>query len=177
MELLFLVDGNTASSSEILSGAMQDLDRGYVLGERTFGKGLVQNVRELPYDNYLKVTTAKYYLPSGRCVQAVDFANRQSGTARVIPDSLTKEFRTVKGRIVRDGGGVMPDSVITEEVTYNISYYLYLKHIYFKYANRFVIHHPMIDSADKFRLTDDEYADFCSFVKESGFTYQLESNR
>ena len=177
MELLFLVDGNTASSSEILSGAMQDLDRGYVLGERTFGKGLVQNVRELPYDNYLKVTTAKYYLPSGRCVQAVDFANRQSGTARVIPDSLTKEFRTVKGRIVRDGGGVMPDSVITEDVTYNISHYLYLKHIYFKYANRFVMQHPMIDSADKFILTDDEYADFCSFVKESDFTYQLESNR
>ena len=177
MELLFLVDGNTASSSEILSGAMQDLDRGYVLGERTFGKGLVQNVRELPYDSYLKVTTAKYYLPSGRCVQAVDYANRQNGSTRVIPDSLTKEFRTVKGRIVRDGGGVMPDSVITEDITYNISHYLYLKHIYFKYVNCFVAQHSIIASADKFTLTDVEYADFCTFVKESGFTYQLESNR
>ena len=177
MDLLFLVDGNTASSSEILSGAMQDLDRAFVLGERTFGKGLVQNVRELPYDSYLKITTAKYYLPSGRCVQAIDYANRQNGTTRVIPDSLTKEFRTVKGRIVRDGGGVMPDSVITEDITYNISHYLYLKHIYFKYVNRFVCQHPIIASADKFTLTDDEYADFCSFVKESDFTYQLESNR
>ena len=177
MELLFLVDGNTASSSEILSGAMQDLDRGYVLGERTFGKGLVQNVRELPYDSYLKVTTAKYYLPSGRCVQAVDYANRQNGSTRVIPDSLTKEFRTVKGRIVRDGGGVMPDSVITEDITYNISHYLYLKHIYFKYVNCFVAQHSTIASADKFTLTDVEYADFCTFVNESGFTYQLESNR
>ena len=177
MDLLFLVDGNTASSSEILSGAMQDLDRAFVLGERTFGKGLVQNVRELPYDSYLKVTTAKYYLPSGRCVQAIDYANRQNGTTRVIPDSLTKEFRTIKGRIVRDGGGVLPDSVITEDITYNISHYLYLKHIYFKYVNRFVTQHPTIVSADKFTLTDDEYADFCTFVKESGFTYQLESNR
>ena len=177
MELLFLVDANTASSAEILSGAMQDLDRGDVLGERTFGKGLVQNVRELPYDSYLKVTTAKYYLPSGRCVQAIDYANRQNGTTRVIPDSLTKEFRTLKGRIVRDGCGVMPDYLITEEVTYNISHYLYLKHIYFKYANRFVSQHPTIASADKFRLTDEEYIDFCTFVKESGFTYQLESNR
>ena len=177
MELLFLVDGNTASSSEILSGAMQDLDRAFVLGERTFGKGLVQNVRELPYDSYLKVTTAKYYLPSGRCVQAIDYANRQNGTTRVIPDSLTKEFKTLKGRIVRDGGGVMPDSVITEDITYNISHYLYLKHIYFKYANRFVYQHPAIVSADKFSLTDDEYASFCTFVKESDFTYQLESNR
>ena len=177
MELLFLVDGNTASSSEILSGAMQDLDRTFVLGERTFGKGLVQNVRELPYDSYLKVTTAKYYLPSGRCVQAIDYANRQNGTTRVIPDSLTKEFKTLKGRIVRDGGGVMPDSVITEDITYNISHYLYLKHIYFKYANCFVYQHPAIVSADKFSLTDDEYASFCTFVKESDFTYQLESNR
>lgn len=177
MKLLFLVDGNTASSSEILSGAMQDLDRGFVLGERTFGKGLVQNVRELPYDNYLKVTTAKYYLPSGRCVQAIDYANRQSGSTRVIPDSLTKEFRTVKGRIVRDGGGVMPDSTITEESSYNISGYLYLKNLYFKYANRYVLTHPTIASANEFRLTDEEYNDFCKFVIESGFTYRLESEK
>ena len=177
MELLFLVDGNTASSSEILSGAMQDLDRAFVLGERTFGKGLVQNVRELPYDSYLKVTTAKYYLPSGRCVQAIDYANRQSGTTRVIPDSLTKEFKTLKGRIVRDGGGVMPDSVIKEEASYNISGYLYIKNLYFKYANRYVLEHPTIASADDFRLTDEEYTDFCEFVVKSGFTYRLESEK
>lgn len=177
MELMFIVDANTASSSEILSGAMQDLDRAFVLGERTFGKGLVQNVRELPYDSYLKVTTAKYYLPSGRCVQAVDYANRQNGTTRVVPDSLTHEFRTKNGRIVRDGGGVLPDSVITEEITYNISHYLYLKHLYFKYANIYVSNNSTLQSPDKFTLTDEEYTDFCKFVKESGFTYQLESNR
>ena len=177
MNLLFIVDGNTASSSEILSGAMQDLDRGFVLGERTFGKGLVQSIRELPYDNYLKVTTAKYYLPSGRCVQAIDYANRQNGTIRVIPDSLTKEFRTIKGRIVRDGGGVMPDSVIVEDPSYNISGYLYIKNLYFKYANRYVLTHPTIASADLFKLTDEEYNDFCKFVIESGFTYRLESEK
>lgn len=177
MQLLFLVDGNTASSSEILSGAMQDLDRAYILGERTFGKGLVQNVRELPFDNYLKVTTAKYYLPSGRCIQAVDYANRQNGTTRVIPDSLTKEFRTLKGRIVRDGGGVTPDSIITEEATYNIAGYLYLKNLYFKYANQYVVSHPAIAPASQFKLTDDEYNDFCKFVIQSGFTYRLESEK
>jgi carboxyl-terminal processing protease len=177
MQLLFLVDGNTASSSEILSGAMQDLDRAYVLGERTFGKGLVQNVRELPFDNYLKVTTAKYYLPSGRCIQAVDYANRQNGTTRVIPDSLTKEFRTLKGRIVRDGGGVTPDSIISEEATYNIAGYLYLKNLYFKYANQYVASHPAIAPASQFQLTDNEYNDFCKFVIQSGFTYRLESEK
>lgn len=177
MQLIFLVDANTASSSEILSGAMQDLDRAFILGERTFGKGLVQNVRELPYDSYLKVTTAKYYLPSGRCVQSVDYANRQSGTTRVVPDSLTKEFRTVKGRIVRDGGGVLPDSIITEELTYNISHYLYLKQLYFKYANIYCSKNVKIESPDKFNLTDADYMEFCKFVNESGFTYQLESNK
>ena len=177
MKLLFLVDGNTASSSEILSGAMQDLDRAYIFGERTFGKGLVQNVRELPYNNYLKVTTAKYYLPSGRCVQAIDYANRQNGSTRIIPDSLTKEFRTIKGRIVRDGGGVTPDSTITEEATYNISGYLYIKNLYFKYANHYVATHPTIAPANQFQLTDEEYNDFCNFVVQSGFTYRLESEK
>lgn len=178
MDLLFLVDGNTASSSEILSGAMQDLDRAYIFGERTFGKGLVQSIRELPYDGYLKLTTAKYYLPSGRCVQAIDYATRQNeGRDRVIPDSLTKEFRTVKGRIVRDGGGVLPDSVIKDDITYNISHYMYLKNLYFKYANKYVVSHPTIASVSNFTLTDDEYNDFCRFVIESGFTYRLESEK
>lgn len=178
MDLLFLVDANTASSSEILSGSMQDLDRAYIFGERTFGKGLVQSIRELPYDGYLKLTTAKYYLPSGRCVQAIDYATRQNeGRDRVIPDSLTKEFRTVKGRIVRDGGGVLPDSVIKDDITYNISHYMYLKNLYFKYANKYVVSHPTIASASNFTLTDDEYNDFCRFVIESGFTYRLESEK
>lgn len=157
---------------------MQDLDRAYIFGERTFGKGLVQSIRELPYDGYLKLTTAKYYLPSGRCVQAIDYATRQNeGRDRVIPDSLTKEFRTVKGRIVRDGGGVLPDSVIKDDITYNISHYMYLKNLYFKYANKYVVSHPTIASVSNFTLTDDEYNDFCRFVIESGFTYRLESEK
>ena len=177
MELLFLVDGNSASASELLSGAMQDLDRAFILGERTFGKGLVQSIRQLPYESHLKITTGKYYLPSGRCVQAIDYANRQNGTARVIPDSLTKEFKTVKGRIVRDGGGILPDSVIKDDLTYNISHYMYLKQLYFKYANKYVVSHLTIASASDFTLTDDEYNDFCRFVIESGFTYRLESEK
>lgn len=177
MELLFLVDGNSASASELLSGAMQDFDRAFILGERTFGKGLVQNIRQLPYDSYLKITTGKYYLPSGRCVQAIDYANRQNGTARVIPDSLTKEFRTVKGRIVRDGGGILPDSVITDQFTYNISHYMFLKNLYFKYANKYVLAHQTIAPASEFSLTDEEYNDFCQFVIQSGFTYRLESEK
>ena len=178
MELMFVVDGNTASSSEILSGALQDLDRAYILGERTFGKGLVQTVRELPYDNYLKITTAKYYLPSGRCIQAVDYATRQSGEKdRVIPDSLTKEFKTLKGRIVRDGGGVMPDSILSIESSFNISHYMYLKNIYFKYVNKYVVNRPSISIVADFKLTDEEYSDFCKYVLESGFTYRLESEK
>ena len=177
MELLFLVNDNTASSAEILSGAMQDLDRAFILGERTFGKALVQNIRELPYNNYLKITTAKHKLPSGRCIQAIDYANRQNGFDRVIPDSLTKEFHTLKGRIVRDGGGILPDSIIKDDFTYNISHYMYLKNIYFKYVNKYVTTHPTIASASEFSLTDDEYNDFCRFVIESGFTYRLESEK
>lgn len=178
MKLLFMVDANTASSAEILSGAMQDLDRAIVYGEQTFGKGLVQNIRQLPYDGYLKVTTAKYYLPSGRCIQAVDYAVRQNNVReREIPDSLINEFHTVGGRVVFDGSGVVPDSMFTRTENFNVADYMLVKNVYFKYANEFVANHASISSPDTFRLTDGQYADFCDFVKESGFTYRLESEK
>lgn len=178
MELLFIVDESTASSSEILSGAMQDLDRATVLGKRSFGKGLVQSIRQLPYDNFIKITTSKYYLPSGRCIQAVDYANRQNNRReREIPDSLISEFHTVKGRVVYDGSGIMPDSVITETENFNIADYMYMQNIYFKYANGYVAKHPSIATPDVFSLTDAEYDDFCNFVKNAGFTYRLESEK
>lgn len=178
MKLLFMVDENTASSAEILSGAMQDLDRGIVYGQQTFGKGLVQNIRQLPYDSYLKVTTAKYYLPSGRCIQAVDYASRQNNIReREIPDSLINEFYTAGGRVVFDGSGIRPDSLYRSEENFNVADYMFMKNIYFKYANEFVTKHASIDAPSVFTLTDDEYADFCDFVKESGFTYRLESEK
>lgn len=178
MKLLFMVDENTASSAEILSGAMQDLDRATIFGGQTFGKGLVQSMRRLPYDGYLKVTTSKYYLPSGRCIQAVDYAERQSDLRdRYIPDSLLTVYHTASGRPVYDGSGIMPDTLYNETNSFNISHYMLMKNIYFKYANEYVVSHPSIASPSAFRLTADEYSDFCRWVTNSGFTYRLESER
>ena len=178
MKLLFMVDQNTASSSEILSGAMQDLDRGIIFGDQTFGKGLVQNLRQLPYNSFLKVTTSKYYLPSGRCIQAVDYAKNQADMrSRYTPDSLLTEYHTRKGRPVYDGSGIMPDSLYTEEEQYNISHYMLVKSIYFKYANEYCASHKTIASPADFTLTAEEYDHFCDWVEKSGFTYRLESEK
>ncbi|MGM9805069.1 MAG: S41 family peptidase [Candidatus Aphodosoma sp.] len=178
MKLLFMVDENTASSAEILSGAMQDLDRAIIFGCQTFGKGLVQSMRQLPYDGYLKVTTSKYYLPSGRCIQAVDYAERQSDLHdRYIPDSLLTVYYTASGRPVYDGSGIMPDSVYEETNSFNISHYMLMKNIYFKYANEYVMSHATIASPAEFCLTDEEYGEFCKWVANTGFTYRLESER
>lgn len=178
MRLLFIVDENTASSAEILAGAMQDLDRGVVFGGQTFGKGLVQSMRQLPYDGYLKVTTSKYYLPSGRCIQAVDYAERQSDLRdRYIPDSLLNVYHTKMGRPVYDGSGIMPDSTYEEIQYFNISHYMLLKNIYFKYANIYCLSHPTIAAPLSFSLSDTEYNDFCQWVIASGFTYRLESEK
>lgn len=164
MKLMFLVDGNTASSSEILSGALQDLDRAVVMGEQTYGKGLVQNVAELPYENFMKMTVAKYYLPSGRCVQKKDSAQR-------------KTFWTINHRGMEDGCGVTPDSVITDSVTINIADYLYIKNIYFKFANRYWTRNNAPADIKDFKVTDEIYAEFCQFVKDEKFTYKLESEK
>ena len=178
MPLVVLVNTNSASASEILAGVFQDMDRAVILGERTYGKGLVQTVRRLPHNSYLKVTTSKYYIPSGRCVQAIDYANRnEDGSIGRIPDSLTTEFTTHNGRKVRDGGGILPDTILKRREEVNISYYLFVDNIFFDYATEFAQTHKMIATPDTFLLTNDEYTDFIKYVLNRNFTYKLESER
>jgi carboxyl-terminal processing protease len=176
MPMVILVNGNTASASEIVSGAVQDYDRGVILGTRTYGKGLVQSTREVSYNGYLKVTTAKYYTPSGRCIQAIDYAHRdEDGNITRIPDSLTHEFKTKIGRTVKDGGGIMPDVEVKNDKKANISLYLYLDNKIFDFATQYATKHKKIDSPEEFKLTDKEYEDFKQFLKEQNFTYTLRS--
>ncbi len=179
LNLAVLVNKGSASASEILAGAIQDLDRGIIIGERTFGKGLVQNIRPVGYGGYLKTTTAKYYIPSGRCVQAVDYAHRnEDGSVGTIPDSLMHTFTTKKGRIVKDGGGILPDTLTSEEKKINISFYLYIKNIYFDYATRFVARHKKIAQPSKFKLTDEQFNDFVKYVvEEKKFSYQTQTEK
>ena len=174
--LVFIIDENTASAAEILAGALQDLDRAVIVGERSFGKGLVQSIRKLPFGGYLKVTTAKYYLPSGRCIQAIDYAEN-SDKSRHIPDSLTNEFKTPKGRIVRDKSGITPDVFVKEKEGNYISYYLYVKNLIFDFATKYFCAHEKIDDAKTFTISDADYQDFIDFVKEKNFTYSLESEK
>jgi carboxyl-terminal processing protease len=170
--IVVLVNRNSASAAEIVAGAMQDLDRAVVAGERTFGKGLVQTTRELPYGGSLKVTIAKYYIPSGRCIQAIDYTRRsEEGFVQRIPDSLTTEFKTSKGRIVRDGGGIYPDLFIEPEKNATISYYLYTKNLIFDYVDRYQSTRPTIPPLTNFTFT--EYDEFREFVKSKDFTYKL----
>lgn len=173
MPLLILVNEESASASEILAGALQDMDRAIIVGKRTFGKGLVQNVRMLPHESYLKVTTAKYYTPSGRCLQAINY----TGDRKKTPDNLTSEFKTLHGRTVRDGGGITPDTTLTDDEKINISYYLFTKNIIFDYATQYAASHPTIATPDTFRLSDKEYQQFVDYVIDRNFTYQLESNK
>lgn len=176
LPLAFLVNNNTASSSEILSGSMQDLDRAVIIGKRTFGKGLVQGMRQLSHNGYLKVTTAKYYIPSGRCVQALDYSHRnEDGSVEEIPDSMTHEFKTSNGRIVRDGCGIKPDVVMEKEQELNITYYLYTKYMFFDFSLEYLRTHPEIDRPETFKLSKEEYMDFCDFVKSKKFTYKMQS--
>lgn len=177
MKVAVLVNRVSASASEILAGAMQDLDRGIVVGERTFGKGLVQNIRPTAYGGHVKITIAKYYTPSGRCVQALDYSHRnEDGSVGRIPDSLTTEFKTNKGRIVRDGGGILPDTVTVDSRKLNIAYYILMQNHYFDYATRYAQKNKRIDSPDKFELTDAEYNDFVKYlVEEKKFTYTTQT--
>lgn len=176
LPLVVMINSSSASSAEILTGSLQDLDRAVIVGERSFGKGLVQNVRRLPHNTYIKLTTAKYYIPSGRCVQAIDYAKRDAdGSLQRIPDSLTHEFSTANGRKVRDGGGITPDIELKRRDDLNIAYYLYTQNIFFDYATRFSNTHKSIAPAGTFALSDEEYADFTAYVKERGFTYSLQS--
>jgi len=165
-----LVNRGSASSSEILAGAIQDLDRGVVVGTRTFGKGLVQSIRPLNYNAKLKITTAKYYTPSGRCVQAIDYSQRnEDGSVGVIPDSLIKEFTTHNGRSVYDGGGIAPDEKVEANGYSRIAIELISKNLIWDYAVQFLISHDHIAAPEQFALTDDEYKDFIHFMEQQEF--------
>ncbi|MDE6633577.1 MAG: S41 family peptidase [Muribaculaceae bacterium] len=172
LPLVVLTDGGTASASEITAGALQDLDRAVLVGDRSFGKGLVQTTFPLPHDALLKVTVSKYYIPSGRLIQALDYSRRNpDGSVARTPDSLTNVYYTTRGREVRDGGGLQPDSVVKNNTYSDILYNLVTKNKIFDYANKYRAAHPEAMPLDNLEVTDEEYADFTAFVVESGMKY------
>jgi carboxyl-terminal processing protease len=171
-----LVNSGSASASEIVAGAMQDLDRGVIIGQRTFGKGLVQTTRNLAYNANLKLTTAKYYIPSGRCIQALDYTNRRpDGSVGHVPDSLITEFKTRTGRIVKDGGGVGPDISVEPQTLSGLSANLLYQNKIFDYATRYRNMNPSINPPASFAISDDIYQDFRDFLVSDKFTYETGS--
>lgn len=176
--LVVLINGYTASSSEVVAGALQDLDRAVVVGERSYGKGLIQQVFPLPYNRTIKVTVSYYYIPSGRSIQAIDYTKRDAdGRVARVPDSLTNEFKTAGGRIVRDGGGITPDIAIKPDTMSHLHYYLYMGHHIFDYATRYVSNHDTIAPAADFSLTDADYEAFKDFVEQRDFKYDKMSSK
>ena len=182
MPLVVLVNGESASASEITSGALQDLDRAVIMGTRTFGKGLVQVPIDLPYNTNLKVTTSKYYIPSGRCIQAINYKHSGGGYREHIPDSLTKVFYTAGGREVRDGGGIKPDIEVKADTIPNIAFYLSATgqdstEVMFDYVVDYIAKHPQIAKPSEFHLTDADWEEFKARVLKSGFTYDPVSKK
>lgn len=183
MPLVVLVNGETASASEITSGALQDLDRAVILGTRTYGKGLVQIPLDMPYNTNLKLTTSKYYIPSGRCIQAINYSRNGTGGYRErVPDSLTHVFHTAAGREVRDGGGITPDVEVKNDTIPNIAFYLSgsgqdSTEVMFDWVTNYINRHPTIAAPREFHLTDEEFADFKQCVVKSGFTYDPVSQK
>ena len=176
IKIAVLVNRNSASASEIVAGAIQDLDRGIIVGTRTFGKGLVQTTRDLSYNTKLKVTTAKYYIPSGRCIQALDYSHRnEDGSVGHVPDSLISEFTTKRGRKVYDGGGVVPDLKIEPDELSNLSIALITKFLIFDFATKYSNENESIPAPEDFAVTDNIYDQFKNFVKENNFEYDSES--
>lgn len=172
LPLVVLTDGGTASASEITAGALQDLDRAVIMGDRSFGKGLVQTTREIPYDGMLKVTVARYYIPSGRLIQAIDYSHRNpDGSVARIPDSLTTEYRTAAGRIVRDGGGITPDLKVQYPEISRLTYNVVRDNWAFDFANRYAATHESIPPADEFVVDDSIYEDFKAFIDPEKFNY------
>ena len=173
LPIIVLIDSGSASSSEIVAGALQDLDRATIMGKRSYGKGLVQSIRPLPYNGQMKITTAKYYTPSGRCVQAIDYSNRnEDGSVGHIPDSLTKEFKTASGRIVRDGGGITPDIEVDVPAYSRLVYSLILGGVLDQYAIDYARRHKSIPAVDEFYFTDEDFEDFITFAKTQDFDYR-----
>ncbi|MFC2711319.1 S41 family peptidase [Hoylesella oralis] len=187
MPMVVLVDGGTASSSEITSGSLQDLDRAIILGTRTYGKGLVQLTMDLPYNGSMKLTTGKYYIPSGRCIQAINYKHARGGYTEHVPDSLTKEFHTANGRIVRDGGGIMPDVEVKPDTMSNIAVYLSNSDGYgvavdstesmLEYEINYIAKHPTLQDPAGFQISDEDFEDFKKCVIKNGFTYDRESEK
>ena len=181
MPIVVLVDGNSASASEITSGSLQDLDRAVILGTRTFGKGLVQQVINLPYGGLMKLTTSKYYIPSGRCIQAIRYKHSNGGRMEHVPDSLTKTFYTRLGRAVKDGGGITPDIVVKADSVPNIAFYLAgvrdSNEVMFNYEVDYIAKHPTISSPEKFVISDADYQIFKDKVIKSGFKYDGETSK
>jgi carboxyl-terminal processing protease len=178
LRLVVLTNRSSASASEILSGSIQDLDRGVIVGERTFGKGLVQNIRPVGFGGHLKVTTAKYYIPSGRCIQALDYSHRnEDGSVGRVPDSLTTEFKTRNGRKVRDGGGIVPDTLTKDDRKLNIAYYIFAQNLYFDFATLYVQQHPTIASPADFTLSDKDFKAFSDYLVEKKFTYTTQTEK
>ena len=173
LPIIVMIDSGSASSSEIVAGALQDLDRATVMGTRSYGKGLVQSIRPVAYNGQMKVTTAKYYTPSGRCVQAIDYSNRnEDGSVGHIPDSLTSEFRTASGRIVRDGGGITPDVEIKVPDYSRLVYSLVLGGVLDQYVIDYARKHDSIPSVDEFHYSDADFEDFIAFAKTQDFDYR-----
>ena len=171
--IIVMIDSGSASSSEIVSGALQDMDRATIMGKRSYGKGLVQSIRPLPYNGQMKVTTSKYYTPSGRCVQAIDYAHRnEDGSVGQIPDSLTREFRTASGRIVRDGGGITPDVDIDVPQYSRLVYSLVLGGVLDQYVIDYARRHESIPAVDDFHFSDEDFEDFIAFAKTQDFDYR-----
>lgn len=176
LPLAILVDGSSASASEILSGAIQDYDRGVVIGQRTFGKGLVQNILPLSYNTQMKVTIAKYYIPSGRCIQEIDYSHKKD-TTDIKKDTLGKPFSTAAGRVVYEGHGIMPDVKIEPNKYATVTAYLYAKNYIFDYATKYAHEHKSIAPAKAFKIDDATYNDFMKFVRDKKFDYTTESEK
>lgn len=178
MPVAVLVNGGSASAAEIVSGAFQDLDRGVLIGQRTFGKGLVQSTRPLGYNAYLKLTTAKYYIPSGRCIQAIDYAHRnEDGSVEYVPDSLIREYKTAAGRKVYDGGGMMPDVLTPAKYLSRFALVLYAKGYIEDFANLYYKEHRDGVDVDNFKLSDAQYEDFVRFMADKKSDFESETQQ
>lgn len=178
MPMAVLINGGSASASEIVSGSLQDLDRAVLIGQRSFGKGLVQSTRDLPYDGKLKVTISKYYIPSGRCIQQLDYSHRrEDGGVGAVPDSLTSVFYTSKGRPVRDGGGVRPEFEIEEPKTPTMLYYLAADTVLFDFVTDWAQKHPKIAPIESFVVTDEDFEALKRYAMEKNFTYDRQSEK